>query len=100
MRRIGLLAALLATTAASPAAAQSAQFCASRASLLERLASLYQEMPTAIGMSRTGAVIELLTSQSGRTWTLVVTTANGLACVLAAGEAWEGVPRPLDGVGL
>jgi len=38
-----------------------------------------------------GAVIEVLTSPRG-TWTIIVTTADGVTCALASGNSWQEVP--------
>jgi len=45
------------------------------------------------GLRDTEAVLEIWTKPSGD-WTLVQTYANGNACILAMGEAWEGALPP------
>ncbi len=75
-----------------PAAAQ--RLCLPRAAIAERLAVDWGEVPAARGLAD-GAVLEVFASPGG-TWTMVVTTADGTACVLGAGEAWEMLPAPSD----
>ena len=33
--------------------------------------------------------MEVLTSPDGGTWTIIVTTPQGFACLVAAGEGWH-----------
>ena len=66
--------------------------CADRGDVLERLSQSYKESPTAMGLASNGGVVEVLTSRSGG-WTLLLTTPDGRTCVVAAGEAWETLPR-------
>ena len=92
------LAAILLTACASaevaaeadaPVAPITARLCAERGMLLRQLATKYEENPTAIGLTSAGGVMELLTSNNGRTWTLIVSRPDGTACLFAAGEDWE-----------
>ena len=63
--------------------------CDLRANVLSHLKSKYKEDPVAIGLSNAGGVVELITADDGKTWTLIVTHPTGVACLIAAGEAWE-----------
>ena len=47
----------------------------------------------AIGLANNGGVIEVLSSQTGTSWTIIITMPNGTSCMIAAGENWEKVPR-------
>lgn len=84
------IAALLAL-ACSPAAAQGS--CLPRADALAQLAEKYGETPYEIGLAADGAVLELIASEEGRTWTILRTTPDGRTCTVAAGEAWMPVSR-------
>jgi hypothetical protein len=64
--------------------------CAPRAEILTRLAGA---TVAGSGLRDAEAVLEVWTRQSGD-WTLVQSYANGTACILAMGEAWEAVPPP------
>ena len=49
----------------------------------------YQEQQIGIGLANMGSsVVELYVSESG-SWTILVTRADGLSCVMAAGEDWS-----------
>ena len=78
----------------TPAAAQSPiaeVICLPRAELLARLKGA--EVVGA-GLRDAEAVLEVWAKASGD-WTLVQSYANGTACILAMGEAWEAaIPPP------
>ena len=84
-------AAALATFAAA-GSATAQMLCGDRDAVLSRLSAEHKERPTALGLASNGGVLEILTSENG-SWTIIVTGANGLTCLLAVGEAWESVPR-------
>lgn len=78
---------------ASPAAAETPiaeVICVPRAELLQRLSGA---QVTGSGLRDAEAVLEVWTKASGD-WTLVQSYANGTACILAMGEAWEAVIPP------
>lgn len=79
--------------AASPAAADgpiAEVICVPRAELVQRLAGA---AVTGAGLRDTETVLEVWTKTSGD-WTLVQSYADGTACILAMGEAWETVIPP------
>ena len=80
---------LLATT--STAAAQQ-PLCTERSEVVNQLASQYSEAPVAMGIANNGGVVEILSSQSGTSWTIILTMPNGVSCMIAAGENWESLP--------
>lgn len=64
--------------------------CAPRAEIMAKLAGAKM---AGSGLRDAEAVLEVWTRASGD-WTLVQSYANGTACILAMGEAWEAVPPP------
>lgn len=84
--------ALAFTLMAGPALAQPA--CAPHAVVIEQLADGWGEGRVSIGLSR-GALVEMFANRETGTWTITVTGAGGLTCIVAAGEAFETVaPEP------
>ena len=77
--------------------ASAAQQCAPLATVLSQLAEKWQEVPRGRGLAKGGAyVVTLLHDRAGDTWTILGVTANGTACILATGTAWEPLaPAPL-----
>ncbi len=63
--------------------------CSDRASALSSLLRTHKERPVAMGLSSTGAVIEVLTNEEGSSWSILVTVPSGITCLLIAGESWE-----------
>ena len=87
-------AAILSVATITPAAAQQQQpACTKRTDVVEHLAGKYKEAPVAIGLANNGGVIEVLSSQTGTSWTIIITMPNGTSCMIAAGENWEKVPQ-------
>ncbi len=76
---------------ASPAALAEPQ-CDERDNVLAVLAKKYQETPIAAGVTNTGGLVEVLTDTKGGTWTIIVTTPQGMSCLVAAGEGWRNIP--------
>ena len=64
--------------------------CVPRAELLVRMRGADV---AGAGLRDTEAVLEVWTKPSGD-WTLVQSYANGNACILAMGEAWEAMTPP------
>ncbi|OZA14779.1 MAG: hypothetical protein B7Y02_04245 [Rhodobacterales bacterium 17-64-5] len=78
---------------AAPAMAQSPiaeVICLPRKDLMTRMTGAEV---AGLGLRDTEAVVEVWTRPSGD-WTLVQSYANGTACILAMGEAWEAVKPP------
>lgn len=82
-------AAVVTVLLAGPNPIDAATRCAERARLLSWLARVYEERPTAVGLTSSGELIELVRTEDGATWTLLVTSTAGRACILAVGEAWR-----------
>jgi len=86
--------ALIVLTAVSlplPALAAGQMACSQRDDVLAQLGSKYKEAPSAAGVANNGGLIEVLTSDEGKTWTIILSMPNGTSCLLAAGEDWQSV---------
>ncbi len=71
--------------------------CSQRDDVLAQLGNKYKEAPSAVGLANNGGLIEVLTSDDGATWTIIVSMPNGTSCLLAAGENWQPVERVAQG---
>jgi hypothetical protein len=87
-RRLSLFLALAGPAGADSPIAE--VICAPRAVIMARLAGA--EIAGS-GLRDAEAVLEVWAAPSGD-WTLVQSYANGTACILAMGEAWEAVVPP------
>ncbi len=79
------------TLVASAAMAQPQ--CNERDNVLDLLAKKYQETPIAAGVTNTGGLVEVLTDIKSGTWTIIVTTPQGMSCLVAAGEGWRNMEQ-------
>ena len=82
---------------AAPAQAQQlpCRATAPRAQVVSELTSTrYGEVAQAMGLSSQGgapAMLEIFASPETGTWTIVISNAAGMACILAAGQYWEAI---------
>ena len=65
-----------------------AAVCMKHKNLVTFLSDRYSEAPRALGLVEDRGLMEVYVSTKG-TWTIVMTTAQGVACILAAGDTWE-----------
>lgn len=96
-RLMGISLTFGMAAAAPPVFAQS---CAERTTVIERLEEAYSEALTAGGLQKTRAgqsVLEVWSSPETGTFTVLLTHANGLSCIVAAGTDFfdiEAEPAP------
>jgi len=83
----GFAAAAAMSVGAVTATAQQ-MLCGEHEDIVQALKLNWQEDRTAIGLSSTGAVMEVYSSAEG-TWTLLMTTPEGSTCLISAGEYFE-----------
>ena len=76
-----------------PAAVAGSPQCAPRPEFLKQLSKQFHEEPVALGLTNNGSIIEVLTSDDGSTWTIMISQPNGSSCLVAAGEGWEAMKR-------
>ncbi|MDJ0826143.1 MAG: hypothetical protein QNJ16_11630 [Rhodobacter sp.] len=94
---LGVGAMILAT---QHAFAQQSRNCADRARVVERLASGYGETRQSIGLGANNSVIEVFASLETGTWTITVTSPQGLTCLVASGQAFENTEEELTPTGM
>lgn len=81
-------ASVVMTIWSMPSQAQQQPPCANRAEFLNHLSANYKEAPVAMGLTANGGLLEVVASEDG-SWTIIVTTPNGLSCGVASGMSWE-----------
>lgn len=87
--RLALAATVLLPFVMVSESAAAMRVCGERVKMTKMLSGKYQEMPKAIGVSSTGkSVLEVYTSSEG-SWTLLLTTAKGMTCIMGAGHSWQ-----------
>jgi hypothetical protein len=104
MRRLPLLASLLALLLAGAAAgpplrAQGAPKMSLSCMPAEELARLleeeFAELPLAWGASDEGVFVTMFAAKATGSWTFTVTEPSGISCVFAAGTGFEVTPAAL-----
>ena len=89
---IGIGLAVLSSTSLGTAAAAQPQ-CDQRDNVLQLLSKKYKESPVAVGVTNNGGLVEVLSTNQGSTWSIIVTTPNGMSCLVAAGEGWRDIEQ-------
>jgi len=90
-KRIATAALIFGMAAtAPPAMAQSK--CAPREKIISQLTDKYGEVSHGAGLQSANQLVEVWSSKTTGSWSIVVTHASGLTCVLAAGQNW--IPNP------
>ena len=72
--------------------------CAPREAITDRLEGQYGERQVAIEVQSDFVVSELWASDEGGTWTILVTTTNGVSCVARSGRGWQAIPEKTKAV--
>lgn len=91
-----MIGAVVAACLTGPATAQN---CAPRDLVIERLATKYGETRQSMGLGANNAVIEVFASEETGTWTITVTSVHGLTCLVASGQAYETLAEALPAEG-
>jgi hypothetical protein len=89
MRLVSLLFVIWTLILPLSAAAKAEPACGHHADVLKQLSERYKEAPVALGLASNGNLLEVFSSDSGSTWTIIVTSPNGTSCLVAAGQDWQ-----------
>ena len=90
---LGAALAVFSSAAVAQSQNQSQNQCNTRDNVISLLSSKYKEAPVAVGVTNTGGLVEVLSTGDGNTWTIIVTTPQGMSCLVAAGEGWRAVEK-------
>ena len=63
--------------------------CNDRDLIIARLASQFSEAPVALGLTSAGGLLEVTTTENGEEWTILITSPQGISCIVATGENWR-----------
>ncbi len=75
--------------AAAPQFAQAQMACGTRDSVVAKLGDKYGEVRRGGGLTGSTAIFEIWASEATGTWTILKTTPNGMACIMAVGDDWQ-----------
>ena len=68
--------------------------CFSHAEVARQLKATYHEAPVSLGLQSNGNLLQVFHAPASGTWTIVSTSPQGMACILAAGRDWENLTPP------
>lgn len=80
--------ALTLSLLALPASAQTADQCFPREDLVSQLEGNWEEVPTGRGLVNDNQMVEIWRSGETGSFSIVITQANGLSCLVASGHNW------------
>jgi hypothetical protein len=91
LKPVPALAALLAASFLLVSIQQAnAAVCSERKKFTSYLSKKYNEVPKAVGLVSNSGMMEVYVSEKG-TWSILMTTPNGITCLIAAGDNWQGL---------
>ena len=94
------LTGLAFLAALSPAMLSAQSNCAQRDIVVEKLEAGYGETFAGGGLQSSNSVFEVWFSEEKRTWTILMTRADGMTCVMASGTNWrEALPSQRKALG-
>ena len=79
--------------------AQNTSPCGPRALVVERLAEKYGEHAHALGLDTNNGMVEVYANMDSGSWTITVTSAQGLTCLMARGQSFEALQQDLAQLG-
>ena len=98
-RVLSVICSLIFMGIALPVQAQAAYFtgfCTDRADAVKRLRQQYGERQVAVGLTSRGALLELLATRTGSSWSVLMTSPNGKSCLIVFGSDLTARPVPTD----
>lgn len=98
MRRFWLIvtgvAVVVASLTSRPVLALGLGPCETRDAMVATLAERYREVPVALGVTKAGSLVEVLQNVANETWTLIVTSPQGISCLVFSGDGWREQKHP------
>ena len=70
--------------------------CAPRDVITTKLTDKYSEVLTGGGMQNAKTVLEVWTSEKTGSFTVLVTYANGMSCIVSSGHNWSAVAVAME----
>ncbi|MFY0680984.1 MAG: hypothetical protein JXR13_10455 [Thalassovita sp.] len=84
---------------AAPTLASAAPKCGPRDVVVAALSADYGETRQSIGLGSNNMVLEVFASLASGSWTVTMTTPDGLTCLVASGQAFETLVEALPAHG-
>ena len=92
-----LLLAPAGLLALSPAPAPAQMRCGQRAEVIRHLETRFGETQRSIGLQEGRGIVEIFANPDSGSWTILLTTPEGVSCLMAAGDSFrDRAPRRPD----
>lgn len=82
-------AALIFGTLALAPPVQARTVCAERSIIVERLEDRFHETYQGAGLQSATSLLEIWSSDETGSWTMLLSHADGISCVVASGTSWQ-----------
>jgi hypothetical protein len=90
MSKVTKIAAAAVLVATVPGIAVAApMYCGPRKDVLAKLAGSLHQQPSSVALTSNGQLLEVLKSDTDLVWTILITSPQGLSCVIATGDGWQ-----------
>ena len=87
------LKTIIVAAALLPSALYAQTNCATRDTVVDKLSVKYGEAFAGGGLQSTKQIFEVWFSEEKGTWTILMTRADGMSCIMASGTNWrDGLP--------
>jgi hypothetical protein len=70
--------------------------CGKRKDITQQLQQKCKERLVGLGITSQGGLVEVLAARDGATSSIIVTTSEGVTCLVAAGEGWRSGGQTTD----
>lgn len=84
-----VISALIFGTLALAPPAQARTVCAERSIIVERLEGKFHESYQGAGLQSATSLLEIWSSDETGSWTMLLSHADGISCVVASGTSWQ-----------
>ncbi|MEO9822008.1 MAG: hypothetical protein ABJQ34_06930 [Paracoccaceae bacterium] len=88
-KRTVAAALVFGAAAIAPPAVHAQSNCAPRELITERLQSKFSERLTGGGLQNANQMLEIWTSDRTGSFTVIVSRADGISCIVASGHNWD-----------
>lgn len=90
MSKVAVIAgAFVAAVVLAGAAVAAPVYCGPRKAVLMKLANNLRQQPSSVALTNDGQLLEVVKSDTDLAWAILVTSPQGLSCIIAEGDNWQ-----------
>jgi hypothetical protein len=90
MSRVAVIAGVfIAAVVLAGTAVASPMYCGPRKALLTTLTNSRDPQPSSVALTNDGQLLEVVKSDSDLAWAILITSPQGLSCIIASGNNWQ-----------